>query len=180
MSVETVARRYASALADVAIGSGQADPVKSELRQWESMISGNRDLHAAFSNPAIAHASKEKLLEQLIARSNPSRSTANFLRVLLQNSRLTELSDINEKFNEVLDERRGVTSASVVSARELSEREKAELKDNLQKMTGKEVHLQFSIDESVIGGSVTRLGSTVYDGSVKTQLELLKQQMIDS
>ena len=80
----------------------------------------------------------------------------------------------------MLDERNGVTSANVISARELSEEEKAELKANLQKMTGKEVNLEFSIDENVIGGAVTRVGSVVYDGSVKTQLESLKQQMIDS
>ncbi|HUF04750.1 MAG TPA: ATP synthase F1 subunit delta [Aridibacter sp.] len=180
MAVGNVARRYASALADVAMETGQADPVQHELRTWEAMLSGNRDLFNAFSNPAIAHASKERLLEELISRSNPGRSTANFLRVLLRNSRLTEISEINERFNEVLDERRGVTTATVTSSRELTEQEKAELKQNLEKMSRKEVHLQFNIDENVIGGAVTRLGSTIYDGSVKTQLELLKQQMIDS
>jgi F-type H+-transporting ATPase subunit delta len=180
MSVETIARRYAGALADVVMKSGNVDTVLSELRDWESMIVGNTDLHTAFANPAIAHMSKEKLLGELISRSNPSRTTANFLKVLLRNSRLTELPEINEKFSSVLDERRGVTSASVTSARELTEEEKAELKENLQKMTGKEVKLQFEIDKNVIGGAVTRLGSVVYDGSVKTQLETLKPQMIDS
>jgi F-type H+-transporting ATPase subunit delta len=180
MSVETIARRYAGALADVVMESGSIDTVLSELRDWESMIVGNSDLHAAFSNPSIAHLTKENLLGELIARSKPSRTTANFLKVLLRNSRLTELPEINDKFAAVLDERRGITSASVTSARELSEAEKAELKENLQKMTGKVVNLQFEIDENVIGGAVTRLGSTVYDGSVKTQLETLKQQMIDS
>lgn len=180
MSVETIARRYAGALADVAVESGQSDLTQQELRDWEAMMTQNRDLFTAFSNPSIAHLTKERLLEELISRANPSKTTANFLRVLLRNSRLVELSAINEKFAEVLDERNGVTSANVISARELSEEEKAELKANLQKMTGKEVNLEFSIDENVIGGAVTRVGSVVYDGSVKTQLESLKQQMIDS
>lgn len=180
MSVETIARRYSSALADVVMQSGNVDTVAAELKDWESMIVGNQNLHTAFSNPAIAHMAKERLLDQLIARSNPSKTTANFLKVLLRNSRLTELPQINERFTAVIDERRGVTSASVTSARELTEEEKADLKANLQKMTGMEVDLQFEIDKNVIGGAVTRLGSTVYDGSVKTQLELLKQQMIDS
>lgn len=180
MSVETIARRYSSALADVVFRTGSTDSVLAELKDWESMITGNSDLFTAFSNPTIAHAGKERLLEELIARSRPSQTTANFLRVLLRNSRLTELSAITEKFSEELDVRNGVTSASVTSARELSDAEKADLKENLQKMTGKEVHLDFNIDENVIGGSVTRLGSVIYDGSVKTQLEALKQQMIDS
>lgn len=180
MAVGNVARRYASALADVAMETGQSGPIQHELQAWEAMLSGNSDLFDVFSSPAIAHASKERLLEDLISRSNPGRSTANFLRVLLRNSRLTEISEISERFNEVLDERRGVTNATVTSSRELTEQEKSELKQNLEKMSGKEVHLQFNIDENVIGGAVTRLGSTIYDGSVKTQLELLKQQMIDS
>ena len=180
MGVETIARRYASALADVAVETGQTDLVQNELNDWQALLDGNKELYMAFANPAIAHASKEKLLEELIARTSPSRTTANFLRVLLRNSRFTDLKAINERFAEVLDDRRGITSASVTSARELSDEEKAELKANLQKMTGKEVNLQFDIDENVIGGAVTRLGSVIYDGSVKTQLELLKQQMIDS
>ena len=180
MGVETIARRYASALADVAVETGQTDLIQNELNDWQALLDGNKELFMAFASPAIAHASKEKLLEELVARTSPSRTTANFLRVLLRNSRFTDLKAINERFAEVLDDRRGVTSASVTSARELSEGEKAELKANLQKMTGKEVNLQFNIDENVIGGAVTRLGSVIYDGSVKTQLELLKQQMIDS
>ncbi len=180
MSVEAIARRYAGALADVAVERGETEAVQQELRDWEAMMIGNRDLFAAFSNPSIAHTSKEKLLEELISRTNPSQTTSNFLRVLLCNSRLVDLPAINGRFAEVLDERRGVTSASVVSARELTEEEREQLRANLQAATGKQVRLEFNIDENVIGGAVTRVGSVVYDGSVKTQLESLKQQMIDS
>ena len=101
------------------------------------------------------------------------------MRVLLRNSRLTELSEINDKFDSVLDERSGIVSAEVVSARPLSEAEKAEFKTNIAKMTGKQVNLNFDIDENIIGGVVTRVGSAVYDGSVKTQLENLKQQLVN-
>lgn len=180
MSIESVARRYASALADIALEHSQEETIRSELSEWNDLISGNRNLYYAFSNPAIAHQEKIRLLEELISRTSPSLYTANFLRVLVKNFRITDLPEIKDKFADVLEERRGITSASVTSARELSDEEKAELRANLEKMTGKEVHLQFDIDENVIGGAVTRLGSTVYDGSVKTQLELLKQQMIDS
>ena len=178
MSVETVARRYATALADVVTKTNEIDSVRTELKTWETLINANTDLQTAFSNPAISHLNKEKVLENLIAKTQPTKTTANFLRVLLKNSRLTEIGEINEKFSSVLEERSGTVSAQIISARPLSESEKAELKANLTKLTGKTVNLNFETDESLIGGVVTRLGSTVYDSSVKTQLEELKQQMI--
>lgn len=178
MSVETVARRYAAALADVVAKSNETDTVKNELKDWESLINSNHDLQNAFRNPAISQADKEKVLNTLIERAKPSKTTANFLRVLIRNGRLTEISEINAKFASVLEERGGIVSADITSARELSEAQKKEMQISLQKLTGKQINLEFKTDESLIGGIVTRLGSTVYDGSVKTQLQELKQQLI--
>lgn len=179
MSIETVARRYATALADVVMKTGDTETVKTELKDWESMISSNEDLQRALANPAIAHLNKEKVLEALIAKAKPSRLTANFLRVLLRNNRIVELGEINEKFASVIDERTGVIGAEVVSARELSDAERNELSDSIAKLTGKSVKANFIIDKEIIGGVVTRIGSTVYDNSVKTQLENLKQQLVN-
>lgn len=179
MSVETVARRYATALADVVLKSGETETVKTELKSWESLLHGNSDLQRAFSNPAIAHFNKEKVLEQLIAKTKPSKTTSNFLRILLRNGRLTEIREINEKFAAVVDERSGIVGAEVISARELSASERSEISASVAKLTGKNVNLKFIIDENIIGGVVTRVGSTVYDNSVKTQLENLKQQLVN-
>jgi F-type H+-transporting ATPase subunit delta len=178
MSVETVARRYAAALADVVAKSNEAETVKTELKQWETMMASNAELLEAFRNPAINHASKEKVLENLIEKTKPTRTTANFLRVLLRNSRLTELAKINERFAAVLEERSGSVAARVVSARPLTAEEQAELQNSLSKLTGKRVNLNFDVDQNIIGGVVTTIGSTVYDGSVKTQLENLKKELI--
>lgn len=180
MGAETVARRYAGALADVVIANKEADAVRTELRGFERMLMTNHDLYSAFSNPSITHKDKELVLHKLLERTSPLGLTGNFLKVLLKNSRLTDLASINERFDAELDKRRNITSASVTSARELTEAEKNDLKANLQALTGKDVNLEFSIDEDLIGGAVTRMASVVYDGSVKTQLELLRQQMIDS
>ena len=179
MSVETIARRYATALADVVEKSGDAETIRGELRGWEKLIGENSDLQSAFSNPTIPHANKEKVLESLLERTKPSRTAANFLRILLKNGRLTELAQINERFAAELEERSGIVSAQIVSARELPEGERAELRSNLEKLTGKKVNINFNIDTDLIGGVVTRLGSTVYDGSVKTQLENLKEELIN-
>ncbi len=180
MSVETVARRYANALADVVTKTSEVDSVRNELKTWETMINANTDLQTAFGNPAISQVNKEKVLENLIEKTQPTKTTANFLRVLLRNSRLTEISEINQKFSSVLEERSGAVSAQITSARVLSEAEKSELQTSLQQLTGKNLKLNFETDETLIGGVVTRLGSTVYDGSVKTQLAELKQQIIGS
>lgn len=179
MGSETVARRYALALADVVSNTSEIDSVKAELKTWEEMIGSNTDLLNVFANPSIAHAKKEGLLEGLIERTKPTRTTSNFLRVLLQNSRLTDIAAINERFSSVLEERGGMVHGQVTSAHELSESEKAELKASLEKATGKQVRLDFEIDKELIGGVVTRVGSTVYDSSVRTQLENLKEELIN-
>jgi F-type H+-transporting ATPase subunit delta len=180
MSVETVARRYATALADVVTKTSETDSVKAELKTWEQLISSNPDLQTAFGNPSISLINKEKVLENLIEKTKPTKTTANFLRVLLRNGRLTEIREINGKFASVLEERSGAVSAQIISARLLSEVEKAEMQSNLSKLTGKTVSLNFQTDETLIGGVVTRIGSTVYDGSVKARLAELKHQMIGS
>lgn len=178
MSVETIARRYASALADVVVKSGETQTVQTELKTWEQMMTSNNELQEVFANPAIQHLNKEKVLENLLDRSKPNKTTANFLRVLLRNNRLTELTEINDKFASVIAERSGQISAKVVSARPLSDAERAEIQSGLAKLTGKQVNINYEQDENIIGGVVTTIGSTVYDGSVKTQLENLKKQMI--
>jgi F-type H+-transporting ATPase subunit delta len=177
MSLETVTRRYATALADVVLQSGEIETVKVELKSWEDLINSNVDLKTAFGNPSIAHAKKEGVLEGLLERAKPTRTTANFLRVLLQNSRLTELPEINERFDSVLEERSGTVHGIIASAHELSADERQELKANLEKVTGKNVRLDYTIDPNLIGGVVARIGSTVYDGSVRTQLEHLREEL---
>ena len=179
MSVETIARRYGSALADVVLKTGETETVKSELKLWEDLIDSTESLHTVFSNPSVSHLDKENILNNLIARTRPGKTTANFLRVLLKNGRLTDLREINKRFALVLEERSGNVLAKITSARELSESEKAELKRNLEKLTGKQVKPQFNIDNGIIGGVVTQIGSTVYDGSVRTQLENLKEQLVN-
>jgi len=179
MSSETVARRYSTALADVVIASGDAETVKTELAVFGELIAGNANLSAALSNPTIAHASKEKVLGELIKRVKPSKTTANFLRVLLQNNRLTEIGEIDTRFESVLEERSGIVPAEVTSARELPDTERTEFEKTLEKLTGKDMQITYVVDANIIGGVVTRIGSTVYDGSVKTKLENLREQLVN-
>jgi len=177
LSSQTVARRYASALADVIIERGEEVQVQEELAAWEGMILGNGPLLEAFSNPTVAYEQKESVLNELIARTKVRPTTANFLRILLKNQRLTELPQVNAKLAQILDERSGVVSAQVISARPVSDRIRASLAEKLGQMTGKRIRLSFDTDETLLGGIVTRIGSTIYDGSVRNQLRRLGEEL---
>lgn len=177
MANETIARRYASALADVVLKSGDAESVKTELAVWAQLFVGNGDLQNVLGNPSIAHQAKERVLTELLKKMNPSRTTSNFLRVLLQNNRLTDVAAISERFASVLAERSGIVNAEVISARELPSDEKQEFEKTLEKLTGKDMQITFTVDPNLIGGAVTRIGSTVYDGSVRAKLDTLRQQL---
>lgn len=177
MSSHTVARRYSIALADVLVGQGEERVIQEELIGWELMINSNSQLREVFSNPTIPYDQKRKVLQELINRTKVNQLTANFLQILLKNQRLTVLKEINSTFAEVLDERAGVVAAHVTTARPASEEVKRLLIEKLAKITGKNVRLSFSVDDSLIGGVVTRVGSTVYDGSIRSQLDRMEKML---
>lgn len=177
MSSQTVARRYASALADVIIARGEEIDVREELVAWEKMMLANAALLEAFSNPTVAYEQKGRVLNELITRTKLRPTTANFLRILLKNQRIAELPQVNAKLGEILDERSGVIGAEVTSARPVSDATKQALEKKLGEITSKRVRLSFGTDESLLGGIVTRIGSTIYDGSVRNQLQRLGEEL---
>jgi F-type H+-transporting ATPase subunit delta len=179
LSVQTVARRYATALADVVGARPEARAVQDELRVWAEMMQTHPSLLEVFRNPVIPYEQKRKVLAALIGRTRVHPTTANFLQVLLRNHRLTDLAAINHSFARVLDERAGLVSAHVTTARPLPAPAQEQLRARLAQMTGHNVRLQFAVDEELIGGVVTRIGSTVYDGSVRTRLQQIKQRMAE-
>lgn len=177
MSLQTVARRYASALADVVIERKEEREVQQEIDQWASMIESNPELKEVFANPTVIYDDKQKVLEALIARTRVRPTTASFLRVLLRNQRLAQLKDVAERFGLVIDERGGVVSANVTTARPLPEDMQNTVRQALAAATGRAVRVSFSTDEKIIGGLVARIGSTIYDGSVQNRLERLSEEL---
>lgn len=180
MSIQAIARRYAGALADVIVERGEAGDVPKELAAWQAMIDENPQLREVFSNPTISYEQKRKVLNELINLSRVKSTTANFLQVLLKNQRITELEEINSRLAQVLDERAGVVAARVTTARAISEEIKENIQKRLRDLSGKQVRVDFETDTAIIGGLVARIGSTVYDGSIRTQLELLATRLAHS
>jgi F-type H+-transporting ATPase subunit delta len=164
-------------LADVVIERNEAQLVQAELAAWAKMISENSALLEAFSNPTVAYEQKRNVLNQLIARTKVRPTTTNFLQTLLKNQRLAELPQVNDKLAQILDERAGIVSAEIVSARPVSDDARALLEEKLREITGKKARLTFATDESLLGGIVTRIGSTIYDGSVSSQLSRLREEL---
>ena len=180
MSSQTVARRYASALADVVIERREEREVQQEIEVWASMIDSNPQLKEVFANPTVAYEQKRTVLEELISRTRVRETTASFLRVLLRNQRLEQLPEVSARFGQVLDERASVVAAEITTARPIPEDLKKTLHDTLASATGKTVRLTFATDETIIGGLVARIGSTVFDGSVENNLERLADGLVGS
>lgn len=172
-----VARRYATALADVVTARGEAQEVRGELRDWAEMMQSNEQLLEVFRNPTIPYEQKRKVLNTLITRARVRPTTANFLQVLLQNQRLADLIEVNKRFAQILDERSGMVSAEVTTARPVGQSAQDALRAKLTTMTGQNVRLNFTTDEELIGGIVTRIGSTIYDGSVRNQLQQVRDRL---
>lgn len=177
MSVQAVARRYASALADVVLERGEAREVQEELTTWERLFQSSDNLREVFRNPTIALDQKRAVLNKLVERAGPRPTTVNFLKVLLQNQRLTDLDAINRKFAEVLDVRAGTVAATVTTARSVPEDAQQKLHATLTNLTSSKVRVNFATDPDLVGGLVTRIGSTVYDGSVRNHLQQIKERM---
>ena len=180
MSLQTIARRYAIALADVVLEQNEAVVVQEELNQWTEMIESNPLLKEAVSNPTVGYEQKRKVLQELVHRTRVKDTTSNFLQVLLRNQRLAEIKEINKWFGLILDERSGMVSAEVTTARPVGQDSIDALRIKLADLTGRKVRLKFNTDPDLIGGMVARIGSTVYDGSIKNQLHEMEVTMAGS
>ena len=143
------------------------------------MIDANPQLKEVFSNPTIPYDSKQAVLRELVTRTAVGETTASFLQVLLKNQRLDHLSDVAVRLALILDERAGVVAAQVTTARPVPEEQQHALREALGRLTQSSVRLNFTTDEAIIGGVVARIGSTIFDGSVESQLQRLAAEMVN-
>jgi F-type H+-transporting ATPase subunit delta len=177
MSITTIARRYAEAVADVAVAQNQVDQVDAELNTFAHMMKSSRELYEVFASPVLSNEQKGKVLNALVERTKPSQTTANLLKVMLHNYRLHNVGAVYEQFKREINERKGLVTAEVTTAQTLTADEQNLLNRRLQELTGKQVQIHFKTDATLIGGVVTKIGSVEYDGSIRTQLETVKQKL---
>lgn len=175
--MRAVAQRYARALADVALQQGQAEPVRKELAAFAQVIVESAALRSALANPVISREKKQAILSKLAAQLGAGKTIHNFLMILVDNRRAQLLPQIHEAYDQQLNMRMGIAEAEVTSARELSADEKARLSAALGKMSGKRVEANYRADASLLGGTIVRMGSTIYNGSVRDQLKRMREKL---
>jgi F-type H+-transporting ATPase subunit delta len=173
-----VAGRYARAFAEVITAQKlDGDKTAGELDDMVAMISENHDLRNIFQNPAVDHKQKLGLLDAIMNKAGGPKVLRNFLAVLIDHNHIGQMKEIAKMFRRELDDRMGIADAQVSSARELNGAERKDLERRLTTVTGKKVRATYSEDAGLLGGAIVRVGSTIYDGSVRGQLEKIKQQI---
>jgi len=172
---------YARALADVVMDK-HMDPAATlrEAQSLAALVAENKELREVWEAPSIPAEQKRGLLNAIVAREGFSREVRNFLAVLIDHRRIPLLEPIVKQFELELDQRLGFTEAEITSARELNLSERQALEADVAKLTGKKVRARYGRDPSLLGGALVRVGSTIYDGSVKGQLERIREKLAGS
>jgi F-type H+-transporting ATPase subunit delta len=180
MTLSAVAKRYANALADVVAAPGSAlrpDAALAELRSFESAIRESHELTLVLGTPSIASSRKKAVIGKIAERMQLSPIVRNFLFVLTDRRRVGSLAQIIGAFETALDERMGIVRAEIEAAQEMDDAQRTALGTELEKLTGKRIRMAFGVNSSLIGGAIARVGSIVYDGSVRGSLASLAKRL---
>jgi len=177
MSSRASAARYARALLDVVIREGNPEQVEQELSAFAGLFAGNPELQKALTNPAVPVTAKRAVIEALVSRAKPSPALGKLMLMLADRERLALLPDLAAVYRERLMEHRQIVRADVTTAVPLTPDRVAQFETRLATATGRRVMLTTSVDPSLIGGAVARVGSIVYDGSIATQLAKMRVRL---
>jgi len=177
MSTRASAARYASALFDVAITESNPEQAEQDLTAFADLLRAHADLQPVLLNPAVPAPRKQDLVRQLVDRLQPSAPVGKLLVLLAERDRFELLPDLIDVYRERLRAHLNVITAEVTTAAPLPAEETAQLQRRLAASTGRTVTLTTKVDPDILGGLITRIGSTVYDGSVATQLAAMRQHL---
>ncbi len=172
----SVTSTYARALADVVFDQ-RLDPGKTlqEAQSLAQLVASSQQLRDVWAAPSIPAEQKRALLDAIVAREGLSRSVRNFMAVLMDHRRIKFLEPIVKEFAQELNRRLGFIEAQIVSARDLGQAERTALEAQVERLTGHKVRALYSQDGAILGGAIIKVGSTIYDGSVKGQLERIRE-----
>jgi F-type H+-transporting ATPase subunit delta len=175
------AARYARAFADVVLDTklDSAD-VERQLTDFAATFAASKDLREVLLNPSIPTSKRVSILDTVNTRIGCGPKVRNFLAVLISHERLAALNEMIEEFRLEMNRRLSISDAEVVTARPLQDQERAKLEREVAELAGTRVNATFRQDKSLIGGAMVRIGSTIYDGSVRGRLERLKERLVAS
>ena len=173
----SLGRRYARALMSIGSADGSFERMGGEVKAIADTIRDSKELREVLTNPAFPRGDREKLLGAILERLGASQTVKNFARLLLERERLVVLPDIARELETMIDDKAERVKAVVTAAIPLSSREEEELTQALTQMSGKRVELETARDPELLGGIVAKVGDTVYDGSLRTQLARMREQL---
>ena len=175
------AARYARAFADVVQEAKlNTAEVEQQLKDFSATFAGSKDLRELLLNPSIPAQKRVSILDTVNARIGCGPKVRNFLAVLIRHERLAALGEIFEEYRLEMNRRLAISDAVVVTARPLQDQERASLEGQVAALAGTRINATFRQDKSLIGGVIVRIGSTIYDGSVRGRLDRLKERLVSS
>ena len=173
----TPERSYAVALADAAMDAGRPAETRRELGDFLALLAESADLRNFLASPAVATSAKHGVISKLVERLGASEAIRNFLFLIVDHRRVWQLDGIAQAFGQELNARLGILEAEIRAARELDAQERESLVAALERRTGKRIEPAFRVEPGLLGGVVVRIGSTIYDGSVRAGLDRLRARM---
>lgn len=178
MSHAVVCRRYAKALIDLAVQESLVDQIVQNLERTVQMIVQNRSLKNFMFSPLHKSDEKQKILDGVVSELKISGLLKKFLKLLIRNDRFSQIEGIYKEYVHLADLLKNRAEADVTTAVPLADEDKEKLRAKMQDLTGKNIYLKVNVDPRLIGGVITRIGSVVYDGSVRAQMITLKERIM--
>jgi F-type H+-transporting ATPase subunit delta len=171
--------RYAQAFLDVVTAAKlDATAIDAQLRDFLATWNGSAELREFFVNPAVPVVQKVEFLDTLNKKLGLRKELRNLLAVLISNDRIGHVDEVAAAYKNLLQEKLGIRQVEIVTARKLTDVERLELVDEVGKLAGAKIEARFKLDAAILGGTVVRIGSTVYDGSVRGRLDRLKEALV--
>ena len=181
MAGEVFAPKYANAFAAVAASAGlDVAAAQAQMKDFAATLAESRELREILADPSVPSEQKLSVLDALAERFGMMREVRNFLAVIMDHQRLGQLTEILAEYDRVADTRGGIAEAEVTSAHDLNPDDRAALEQQVAKLAGSRVRIEYKQDPALLGGAVIRIGSTVYDGSVRAQFEQMKQALVSA
>jgi F-type H+-transporting ATPase subunit delta len=173
--------RYAHAFASVAASSHlDTAAAQQQLADFSGTLTDSRELREVLMNPSIENGQKLKILDAISGRIGMFPQVRNFLAVIMDHQRLHELDEILTEYHAVADAQANIAEAEITSAHPLNDQDRAELESQVAKLAGGNIRATYTQDPTLLGGAIVRIGSTVYDGSIRAQLQQLKQKLVNA
>lgn len=177
MVTGSLARRYARAVLEIGTANGNLDKIGADLRSLARAMHDSAELVTALTNPAIRRADRRRVIDGLLSRIGAAPHTQNLVYLLLDGERMSSLPAISREVDVMIEAKAGRLAAEVTSARPLDAGQLSQIITTLEKLSGKKVAVTHREDPNLLGGVVAKLGDTVYDGSLRTQLRTLRDEL---